>query len=104
MRLIGEISISSWCDFGEQWAALRIIPRYRQLAADAERGATKCPGVAFGERYTAANQARILTARAATSAIVNSEIAASAITRSFVRGDRLSVGENAVAFVKNRKR
>jgi hypothetical protein len=82
------------------------------ISGGAERGATAC--VVFGEMYTAANsgkfqaadQARILTARAATSAIVNSEIAASAIMRSFARGDSgiVSVGEKAVAFVKDRKR
>jgi hypothetical protein len=54
--------------------------------------------------YTAANQARILTARAATSAIVNREIAACAIMRSFARGDSVSVGEKAVASVKDKKR
>lgn len=64
----------------------------------------KCKGVAFGEMYTAANQARILTARAATSAIVNREIVACAIMRSFARGDSVSVGEKAVASVKDKKR
>ena len=45
---------------------------------------------------------RMFTARAATRAIVRSEMIDSNIISSFARGDRgsVSVGENAVAFVK----
>lgn len=47
----------------------------------------------------------MLTARAATSAIVSSEIIASAIISSLARWEsgKVSVGENAVALVKARK-
>ena len=48
----------------------------------------------------------MLTARAATRATVRSEIRASAIIRSFAKCEsgRVSVGEKAVAFVKDRNR
>lgn len=54
----------------------------------------------------AVSYASILTARAATSAIVKSEIIASAIIRSFARcvSGKVSVGEKAVALVKARKK
>lgn len=60
------------------------------------------PWPALGEMH----QARILTARAATSAIVSSEIVASAIISSLARCEsgKVSVGENAVALVKARKK
>ena len=49
---------------------------------------------------------RILTARAATRARVSREIAASAIIMSLALAEsgRVSVGEKAVAFVKERKK
>lgn len=59
----------------------------------------------LGKAPDGSSYARMLTARAATSAIVSREIIASAIIRSLARCESgmVSVGENAVALVKARK-